>query len=425
MSTVLSLTVGGSCAPIITAIRDYAPGLVCFIATSGLRGSRVTVDGPGKPCGRPPDQEPSIVAQLGLTPDQYRVIELDDPDDLANIYAVCRATLRQLAAEYPHARLIADYTGGSKSMGVGLALAALEAGWQLSLVKGMRTDLVQVADGTEMAGLVNTWEVHVRQRMEEARHLFNSYAYASAGELLESLARQSPLPPELEPIIRTWVTYCRGFDAWDRFDHFRAVQLLSTVPGQGIPWRFLKALAGQVRASGYQPVLDLVLNADRRASRGRFDDAVARLYRAIELLAQTRLARRDPPLDSSDLDLDRLPETIQPRYLGMREIGALEGEEPKVRLGLVEDYVLLRELGDPLGEVYASLENRLRHAITKRNRSIMAHGVTPLTGNDYEMMRGVTHTLLTEGLAALGVHLDAPQFPALTPEGLVPRQEGI
>jgi hypothetical protein len=421
LSTILALTVGGSCEPIITAVRDYEPDLVCFIATGGPRGSRVTVDGPGQPCGRAPEQSPSIVGQLGLAREAYRVLELDDPDDLPAIYAACRDALRQMAADAPNARLIADYTGGSKTMGVGLALAALDTDWQLSLVKGMRTDLIRVIDRTQMAGLVNTWEVLAHQRMEEARRLFNAFAYKSAGEILEGILRQRPVSQELEHTIRTWVVYCRGFDAWDRFDHGQAVQLLETVPGQGIDWRFLKTLAGQAGANGYAAVLDLVLNAERRASRGRYDDAVARLYRAIELLAQTRLAGRDPALDSSDLDLDRLPEALRDRYARMREINQLMGRGDKVAIGLMEDYTLLRELDDPMGGVFSSLEGRVRHAIEKRNQSILAHGTRPLTRDDYELVRGVAHSLLSQGLAALGERVEARQFPTLTSEGLVPR----
>jgi CRISPR-associated protein (TIGR02710 family) len=423
MTTLLALTVGGSCVPIVTAIQDHEPDLVCFFATAGPRGSRMTVDGTGKPCGRDPDREPSIVAQLDLLPDRYRIVELEEPDDLAYIYTRCYDVLRELAVEHPQAHYIADYTGGTKSMSVGLALAALESGWSFSLVKGMRTDLVQVANGTEMASLVNAWEVRARQRMEEARRLFNAFAYASAGELLEDLVRQNPLSPRLDRTIRSWVTYCRGFDAWDRFDHTWAAQLLSSVPGHGISWPFLKALTGQIRTSGYEPVLDLVLNAERRAGRGRFDDAVARLYRAIELLAQIRLQARTPSLDSSDLDVARLPEALQAKYERLRPDDTPAGEKAKIQLGLVKDYVLLQDLGDPLGSVYASLEGRLRHALTKRNHSILAHGLTPLTKEDYQMVWDVAKVLLTEGLAALGVDWQACQFPLLMPEGLAFREE--
>lgn len=431
--SVLVLTVGGACAPVVTAVRDYAPDYVCFLATTGPRGSRVAVDGPGDPCGDKrvlqcphcglgvPLGDPrgaNIVTQAGLSEGRYEIVDLSEPDSLSYCYRVMRQTLSQLAATHADTRLIADYTGGTKTMGAALALAAVEVGWELSLVKGQRPDLVRVADGTEMAGLVNTWEVRARQAMEEARRLFNDYAYASAGELLAGLQRRAPLSAALQRVVREWVTYCRGFDAWDRFDHDRAVQILSTVPGGNIPWLFLKALAGQARANGYEPVLDLVLNAERRAARGRFDDAVARLYRAMELLAQTRLQQRQPALDVSNLDVEMLPESIRHRYLRMREISEMQDRGSQIKLGLWEDYVLLEALDDWLGQIFAQHKHKLLDVLQKRNHSILAHGLTPLNQADYGHIGTIADTLLREGLAALKVPWNASQFPILTEDGL-------
>jgi CRISPR-associated protein (TIGR02710 family) len=333
--------------------------------------------------------------------------------------------LRALKNEFPAAhRYIADYTGGSKSMGVGLAVAALESGWELSLVRGQRPDLVQVADGTEMAGLVNSWEVRARQRMDEARRLFDAYAYTSAGELLAGLLRQAPLSPEIERTIRKWVALCRGFDAWDRFDHATAAHVLGTIQSQIVPqWIFLKKLTGHTRSTGYEPVLDLVRNAERRAARGRFDDAVARLYRAIELLAQTRLNQREPPLNSSNLDIERLPEALWPPYKQMREINEMRGWGPEVKLGLMDDYILLVDLDDPLGKVFAPMQNRLRKVLKRRNLSILAHGGEPLDRVGYEDMYSIALMLINEGLTSLKIRASAPQFPLLGADGIHQREE--
>lgn len=422
MPTLLAITVGGSCAPVVTAVRDYAPDFVCFFASAGPRGSRTMVDGKGNVCG----EAPSIVAQTGLRPEQYEVVELAEPDSLPDCYGAMRAAMGRLAADRADWRRLADYTGGTKTMSAALVLAALEADWEISLVKGTRPDLVKVLNGSEMAALVNAWEVRARQRMAEARQLFNQYAYASAGELLESLVRSGPLSPELEREVRQWVALCRAFDAWDRFDHAQARRLLEPYQSRVVPqWRFLKALTsppapsplpklwergggtgGGVRASGYEPVLDLVRNAERRAARGRYDDAVARLYRALEMLAQIRLRQRTPPLDTGDLDVSALPEGLRQRYEARRD--ATDG---KVRLGLRQAYDLLAELGDPLGRVWREHEKRVINALKKRNMSILAHGSMPLAQGDYQEMAGVVQMFVEAGLAALGVKLEAPQFP--------------
>lgn len=403
MSTLLALTVGGSCAPLVTAVRDYAPDFVCFFASAGPRGSRAMVDGPGQVC----QGTPNIVTQTGLTPEQYEVVELAEPDSLPDCYSAIRAAMGRLAADRAGWRRIADYTGGTKTMSVALALAALEAGWELSLVTGTRPDLVKVLNGSEMAALVNAWEVRARQVIAEARRLFNAYAYASAGALLEGLTRTGPLSNALQREVKQWVAVCRAFDAWDRFDHARARQLLEPYQSHFVPqWRFLKALVGLERATGYEPVLDLVRNAERRAERGRYDDAVARLYRALEMLAQTRLGQRTPSLDTGDLDTSALPEKLRRKYEAWRD--ATDG---KVRIGLRQTYDLLAGLDDPLGRVWREHENRVLNALKKRNTSILAHGSTPLTRDDYLEMAGVIKTFMEAGLEALKVKVVAPQFP--------------
>ncbi len=420
---LLAVTVGGSCEPVVTAIRDHNPDHVLFFASSGPRGSRSTIDGLGKVCR----ENVSILAQTGLPEGCYTIVEIDEPDDLTRCYAATRKGLAELAARYPDRQRVADYTGGTKTMSAALVLAALEMGWELSLVKGTRTDLVKVVDGTEMASLVNTWEVRVRQYMAEGMRLFNGYAFAAAGELLEGTLRMASVSPEMERTIREWVALSRGFDAWDRFDHERAYHLLEPFQAQLAPqwWVFLKVLAGKTRGSGYEPVFDLLLNAERRAARGRYDDAVARLYRALEWMAQIRLKQREPSLDASDIQVDLLPEPLRADYEAMRRPAQGSGKPGKVQLGLVEAFVLLARLGDPLGRVYGEswgqVRASLQAALEKRNYSILAHGTRPLGQADYQAMRDQVEKLIENGLAALGVKRTGVQFPLLTETGLTAR----
>lgn len=401
MPTLLALTVGGSCAPIVTALRDYRPEQVYFFVTVGSRGSRVTVEGAGNPCG----DAPNIVTQANLG-GSYTLVDLVEPDSLPDCYATIRRTLSQAIAEHGGWRFIADYTGGTKTMGVALALAALETGWELSLVRGTRTDLVKVLDGTEMASLVNAKEVRARQQLDEAGRLFDGYAFGSASALLESLTRTSPLSNEMQQVIGQRVAICRAFDAWDRFDHQRAKQLLQPYQGRVVAqWRFLKALTGE-RATGYEAVLDLVRNAERRAARGRYDDAVARLYRALEMFAQVRLSQLNPPLSASNLEVSTLPEGLQHKYESLRD-----PVDHRIKLGLRQDYELLMELADAVGETYRQYSSRLLDALSRRNNSILAHGTTSLSESGYQSMANQVAEFIAASLQALQIKLDAPQFP--------------
>lgn len=421
MTTILVVTVGGQYQPIIAAITAYRPAHVYFLASNGPRGSKPTVDGEGTPCservGDTQVGKPSIVKQTGLTKDQYTIRELDDPDSLQDCYAVAQAALSEAALRFPNQQqYVADYTGGTKTMSVALVMAALEANWQVSLVKGARNDLIKVVDGTEAAGLVNSWEVRARQRMQEARLLFNDYHYAAAEQSLEAVLRVNPLSSTLQTIIRQWIALARCFDAWDRFDHARALAILTPYQAQCVPnFRFLKRLTGDDKQrSGYEPVYDLILNAERRAAQGRFDDAVARLYRAAELLAQTRLRLRRPALDSSDLDTSLLPEGLRTSYERLRD-----SDDSKIKLGLRQDYELLAALGDAVGDAYRKCRNPLNDALKARNASILAHGVQPLHRQDYEKLHGIVKEMADSVSAALKLTADAPQFPLLRDDSLV------
>lgn len=412
MSTILVVTVGGSCQPIITAIGDYAPQYVYFVVSTGARGSKSTVDAAGSPCkGRDPEPDtPSIVQQAGLSPSQYTLREIHEPDSLHECYAVVQATLSEARLRFPGARFVADYTGGTKTMSVALAMAALEADWELSLVKGARTDLVKVIDGTEVAGLVNSWEVRARQRMEEARRLFDSHHYAAAEALLSNILQAGAISTGLQTMVREWIGLARGFDAWDRFDHARAMSILTPYQGRIVPnFIFLKQITGSdKRSTGYEGGFDLLRNAERRALQGRYDDAVARLYRACELLAQTRLQQRTPSLVSGNLDVLLLPEALRPTYERLRDLG-----DNRVKLGLRQNYELLVALDDPVGAAYQRVANALLNGLSARNNSILAHGGTPLSASQYQAFAEIVTSLFEDACAQLRISVKAPQFPRL------------
>lgn len=406
---ILVCTVGGSCNPVIAAIRDYFPDFVYFIAS---KQSSATVDGEGRPCkqyGNKKDQ-PSIVVQANLAPEQYDVLKLTSPDSLSSCYNEISQTLAQIAKRFPDAEHIVDYTGGTKTMSVALVLAALDGNWKVSLVKGARADLVRVADGTEVASLVNIGEVRVLQRLAEVRSLFNTYEYRATENLIRTLLQSTPLSVELQSRLRIWIGWSRGFDAWDRFDHAYAEQILKPYAGQlGKWWHFLLSLRGKGKATGYEPVFDLIRNAERRAESGRYDDAVARLYRAVELVAQIRL-QQGYQLNPGDLEIDKLPIDLQSKYQ------ALRSEDGKIKLALQQDYELLHDLKDPVGAAFIQQKKRLLNALKRRNTSILAHGVVPLSENEWKDVSTILTAFITEVCKSLKVFKDAPQFPRLNEE---------
>ncbi|MGB9904225.1 MAG: hypothetical protein ACPLQO_06100 [Desulfotomaculales bacterium] len=156
---VLVVTVGGSDQPLVKAINFYRPDLTVFLCTQTEgenKGSLETVDGPGKVCRdrlcpfcgkKEKEDRESIVKQAGIAGDAYKVLVVP-PDDPYQIYETALRVIKEHLDQGDE--VIVDYTGGTKSMSVGLAMAAVEyPQCGLSLVKGKRLDLMRVRDGLE------------------------------------------------------------------------------------------------------------------------------------------------------------------------------------------------------------------------------------------------------------------------------------
>jgi len=116
MNKILITTVGGSCAPVVNAVRMGGYDHVFFVCSTGSKGSEIAVDGDGKPCKEMRDgrSDMSIVAQTGLSEDRYTKWALEDPDNLGICYQrlkELRGTIRRIFGRESH--VVANYTGGT------------------------------------------------------------------------------------------------------------------------------------------------------------------------------------------------------------------------------------------------------------------------------------------------------------------------
>jgi hypothetical protein len=107
--------------------------------------------------GKSGESSASQIESLKLTdgcPAQPQVLGIpaDDPDAA---YKKCRAYLAQARKLHPDHRVIADYTGGTKSMTGALLMAAFaQPGVEVQFMVGERADLAQVKPGSEKPQLM-------------------------------------------------------------------------------------------------------------------------------------------------------------------------------------------------------------------------------------------------------------------------------
>jgi hypothetical protein len=408
MSTILLFTVGGSHQPIVRSIHQNMPDFVHFLcsADSGnTKGSYTQVVGEGKVLKSHPKLEqpdlPNIAVLTGLNEGMFEVHRIERFDNLNDCYLAALRLIERVHAEHPATRIIADYTGGTKSMTAGLAAAALDDGrCEIQLVTGLRQDLRQVTDQTEFVRPVHVWDMQVMRRMKAARDLMARFDYAGAVSVLEAAAARFASDATMA-VLQRWLSLCRAFDTWDRFDHASARRLIQPYRKDFVPYAiFLDAVVEGKGAHGFEWVEDLLLNAERRAAQGRFDDAAGRLYRAVELTAQVWLRQRHG-IDTGKVDVSRIPDTIKAK------VEKESNGDSNIKIGLLMAWDVIAAFGDdPLGACFQPERATLWDFLSVRNQSLFAHGATPIGERDFRqhapLVQAFLQKAMESGIAALG-----------------------
>jgi CRISPR-associated protein (TIGR02710 family) len=417
-SVLLICTVGGSPEPIVATIKHWRPARIRFVHSPETKSEIET------------KIVPKATAEgLDLDPGRYDLFELPDAED----FPACVDRLRALTADVDQwisrgegFRVVVDFTGGTKCMSAALALHARRWPCLVSYVAGTARNkggVGVVVSGTEkVVHSVNPWDALGYQAVEDFIVLFDQGAFAAAARVADE-AKRRVSREDRKRELNVLEHLARALDTWERFDHGTAREHLKVVEKGA---NDLRAALGAQRGShvldeiahlarhldqllasprpGRRHVLDLLANARRRKREGRSDDAVARLYRAIEAVAQVRLAEAHGIDSTERVPIERVPEELRSRLEARAEHG-------HVRLGLQDAYALLAALQDRLGAQFqeAGLHRR-ESVLSARNRSVLAHGFERVSeGAADEMWR------IALDLAGVGEN-ELPEFPRLAGE---------
>jgi len=384
--TLLICTVGGSNEPLVHSLCTWRPDRVLFVSseqTSEKIGSILNAYAARE--GKP------------LNPGQHDTCETKNAQSLKETLEAIRerdGEVENWLMRGPDYRVVADFTAGTKCMSAALALQARRWTCIFSYVGGERRTkegLGVVETGFEQALYsANPWDALGYQAIEDAIVLFDRHAYGPAAALLQR-AIQAAAEPAVKRTLATFLSLCAAHDKWERFQHKDAAKELANVLKNrndlaeilGSKERANRLAAHlenlqqhlnrvALKAASFPLVCDLIANARRRAEEGRFDDAVARLYRAIEALGQARLSE-EYDIDPSRAPLEKIPEEARDRWKAQVQDG-------HVKLSLQDDYALLLVLDDELGKRFANsiLADPEKSLLTARNNSILAHGFQPV-----------------------------------------------
>lgn len=331
--------------------------------------------------------------------DYFEFIHLEQIDDFKIYFEAFKRKIQELDGY----KIIIDYTSGTKTMTMSAAFASMLYRKNLYFVGGEREDGV-VIRGTEKIISQNLYPIYDDLMISKIKELFNTNRFDAGKSLLEDITKAKK------------DTYANLFDAYYYFDnvdynkankYFITKEFIAEWPELKKQFSLnAKALYHLNKEdSAMRPFYilgSLINNARRRAEETKYDDAIARLYRSLELIAQIKL--NEYGIDTSDVELDILnkhgvEQEFNPDFSG------------KIKLSLVQDYELLNNLGDDLGEFYIKNKDEFLATISSRNNSILAHGLNSQTEKQYVKFRDLILKFASVLNPEMDVYIHETEFP--------------
>lgn len=398
MPSALIASVGGTINPLIKTIIEHKPSEVFFFCSQDSVEKIGEIKAEIKrQCQR---------EEIGFNDKKFLV---DDVNDLVHCYSKAQAMIQEFKEwGIKTEDTIVDYTGGTKTMSVALALATIRQGYDFSYVGGNRRTkegLGIVIDGTEQIVTgVSPWSIFAIEELRRIADLFNLYQFRAAEIIIGPLLQHPHLDERLKNQLNILQQLCQAYSQWDRFIHKEAVktlklaeeslytyvnytndsQMTALLPQVQSNLQWLQQLQDQ--SKGFQRITrshvsDLVANAARRAEERKFDDAVARLYRALEMHGQVALAQAPLKIESSgNVPLEKIPTELQAEYT------IHKGRDGQIKLPLYATFRLLAAVKQEDGLNFMANWAKLEGLLNARNESILAHGKQPITESQYQSL---------------------------------------
>lgn len=322
-----------------------------------------------------------------LIDEDYQIVSIEKIDD----FNACFESIESKVWDFDYGRdennyrIIMDYTSGTKTMSAAMACCGMFYSKDLISVGGDRST-GEVSAGTELINYQNLYKIYDKFALMRTRYNFNVNRFRACIDILDYII-------DLNIHKGSLLYLCKSYYAWDNMDFEHAYDYLTKVDMNHMEMiEIKKDLKKNLNALGTivnsrsdnlkncYILASLINNSIRRAEGYKYDDAIARLYRSFELIAQIRLTKYN--IKSSDIDVSQLLE----KNVSKDFIERLEKtrEDGKIRIGLVMDFLLLDELGDDLGRYYIENENRIKNLTQKRNNSILAHGLESQSQEDFD-----------------------------------------
>ncbi len=417
------LTLGTSYEPLVLSISVLKPKKVLILYTDK---SHNLLD--------------DVIEFTKLKPSQYVATDVDAENPLQLYRKIKNAYERWGRPK----NIYVDFTGGTKSMAAGCAMAGSAIGAKLIYIAGnFLTDLRKPEPGSERLYYIDDpYAVFGDLEREQAILLFNNMDYVSACRIFEELEQRVPGTKEYSAL--KYIS--RAYNAWDSLDINGAAENLSKcceiVATEGkVDKSFIlnsniEKLEKQLKAIEVLKIIhcsiettkdksevfnnigfliaNLYQNAMRREKQEKYEMASLLLYRILEIVEQKRLWNYG--IDTSDADFTKLCEDENVLLENANKIiskvkGLTEWKELDKKISLLAGYIILAAVGDEIIKTKkpgkeTDIINKLRSKVDTRNNSIFAHGFGFIDREKYMEFKKVVEDFVNLLCSIEGINKD-------------------
>ena len=251
--------------------------------------------------------------------------------------------------------------------------------------------------------------------MDKIKEFFNNYRFESAKKLLDDITILNDDEKYLNQLIES-------YNCWDKFNHELAINSFENKKFKsffdindqlGLNAKVLNIINRKDdKKRCYYILADLLNNAMRRAKERKYDDAIARLYRSLELIAQIRL-EKGYKLKTSNIDIEKVKKVVKDEDY-IYKLEKSKASDNKIKLGSAASFELLEKLNDDLGIEFKNYGNKIFSALSHRNRSILAHGLQSKTCEEYSEFKKIVFALANFLNSDVDIFIKESEFPRFT-----------
>ncbi len=435
----LILSCGGSSKPLLFCIKHYQPDFIYFLCSNDSV-----------------DIARDIAEESNIDKDNFAIKVVSNHQSLEDSFAKSREIILELQKEYGEIHV--DFTGGTKPMVSGLVLAAIGEECTYSYVGTENIDgrdkqgLGIVIDGFEqIKNQRDPYDVFAVMEFNRGMDFFNKYQFEAA----KTNFTQASEKLESENLIELANLYKELVDVyqlWDKFKNTKGKKLTLNnifnnilklicnsdniknhlmdnfpdfIPQIRLNKEFLDlklSREGRIKPENVKYYLpDLLNNSLRRIEEGKYDDAVARLYRSIELIAQMSLTEMgiinknnlwgNAGFSINVLDVESKFELDDDSLYSLNDYEkAKENGNTTFGLALKNSYILLSYLDSQFAKDYLN-DDEIQYNLRLRNVSILAHGLKAISRENAENLYSQVFKYAKIAFPEIEKYMEMSKFP--------------